>query len=742
MVKLDRPCGGEYLAGDPYSARGGAIKQAVDYLFNNSKGSSVGALAFGSANDHLRPSLPVNLPANVKQIEDSLVLDNLGATFYGPALRQANTWLADARLTSNPKNAIVFLSDGAPTDSTTYLAAVDSKIPIYGIFLGDARAPYQRLEALSTRTGGRFFRVAPKDIATMNQVMNAIIQAIAVRSFPDSILITNTSLKPPQTSRSARADMILHPDGTVTPRLDSIIALQQGQNAITIKLQYRDSSRQYDVSIRADGPVASGTTPQEMCRDNAGLAMLNPQGQVDTAYPVTATAYSLQLTRTSDDIATAGLSAATMDASRPQPWGDLEAPTLPLTGGAGGAFTYLLGNYPFNGNTTAPVPRNGTLEASLNGKVALSWTHPRDPREFARFELPAGGNPGLALFYNGAEISQVAADQFDLEVRLQPGGKFPCATCKVEAQPSGSADRETLSLTAGTAAGAADFFGTFRRELSAGSNPGDGRLQHLVSDSIVLLFRDPANPQTVVLRRSYPFIPPSAPTLALYQNGVELSQVTHDQTGLEIRLVPPGGVACDGCEVRVSPSGSSDRETILLHPGQGYCNGSFTRGLATVPTVGDGILQHLASDSIVLFYQNPAYPGETIRRSYNFEPPPGTVDVRWLTPIANGDGSLARSTDTWILASPERLNVTQKPGGGECCGWVAGPVSRKDSLGYMGLEISASDPFTVDLHVFTNLGQLVGKAGFSLAQSEFDKLPLGQGDSTRTLTILWGNRSG
>ncbi|MDQ3000170.1 MAG: hypothetical protein M3Y08_02740 [Fibrobacterota bacterium] len=117
-----------------------------------------------------------------------------------------------------PTWAIVFISDGAPTDSTTYLSVVNPRFPIYGIFLGDTRSPYQRLETLSSLSGGRFFRVDPKDIVGMNRVMDAVIRAITVRSYPNSIHIINTSLTPPQASRSRGTDLILHPDGKVTPR--------------------------------------------------------------------------------------------------------------------------------------------------------------------------------------------------------------------------------------------------------------------------------------------------------------------------------------------------------------------------------------------------------------------------------------------------------------------------------------------------------------------------------------------
>ncbi|MDQ3000172.1 MAG: hypothetical protein M3Y08_02750 [Fibrobacterota bacterium] len=272
-----------------------------------------------------------------------------------------------------------------------------------------------------------------------------------------------------------------------------------------------------------------------------------------------------------------------------------------------------------------PVPRNCTLEASPDGKVLLTWTHPRDPREFARYDLTAGSNPTLALYHNGAAILQVAADQSNLEIRLQPGSRYPCTACRVEVQPSTGADREAVTLSAG----AGDLRGTFQRELSAASVPGDGRLQHQASDSIILLYLDPANPQSVVLRKSHPFIPP-----------------------------------------------------------------------------------------------------------------PGSLEVKWHNSIANAGEVPAHAADAWILSSPQRLNVLPIPGSTACCCWITGPLSRDDSLRYAGIQVAASDPFSLEMQVFTNFGQFVSKVGFAIPQSEFDKLPNGPGDTTRVLTLLWGNHSG
>src|SRR6185295_8931013 len=111
----------------------------------------------------------------------------------------------------------------------------------------------------------------------------------------------------------------------------------------------------------------------------------------------------------------------------------------------------------------------------------------------------APGAPTLELYAAGVRLTSVAANQFDLEIRLTPGAGDSCNGCKVQVQPSGSADREAVTMASANGY----YAGTFTRELSDAPNPGDGRLQHLIGDSIVLIYQDAANPKNNI-RKSYP----------------------------------------------------------------------------------------------------------------------------------------------------------------------------------------------------------------------------------------------
>ena len=731
-----------YQSGDPFRARGMVMRQAVDYIKEVAPTSTAGAVAFTGPNtppaiSHLQPPVRLGTTGAADLVKNSIVLDTAGATDYGPPLTQAYSWLTDPAVVKTRKQAIVFISDGGP-DNFDYLPGVHKEIPIFGIFLGKPSAPYARLQELSTLTGGSFHLVSPKNIAEIQRVMAEVIKSIIIRNLPDSLIITNTSLAPPQSSRAAREGMRTNPDSSVSFELDSILALRQGRNEFTVRLVTGGAAaRAFSFQVDATGPAAQGDNGKLQCRDQARMTVLNPRGGEDKGYPVTNSSYTIQLTRSaaSDALPEAKVNATSQDPSRTQPWGDAES--ILLAGNGSGLFQRA--DFPFNGNSVAPIRGDGTLQASPEGKIVFQWVHPRDPREFASYELPAGGRAILELYAGGKPVVQIAADQTDLEIRLAPGTGDPCSSCRVQVQPSGSGDRESIAM----APAATGFTGIFTRMLSDIPANGDGKLQHLVSDSIVIAYADPGNPALTV-RKAYPFQPPSPPALSLYHAGQRIDQVAHLYTDLAIRFLPPAGVPCDGSRILVRPSTGPDRESVRMSPDASGCAGAFTRISTEGSAPGDGILQHGPADSIVLEYANPGYPRQTVRVAYPFLPPPNplTLDLERHNDVAQPGDPASQVPGQWYLVAPAGVRVVPEGGSRNCCVTMPWPLAKGDSGRFVGAKVEATSGFTAEVHVFSNLGQLVNRAKFSVPQAEFEKLPAGGKDSSRVMEILWGNRTG
>lgn len=405
-LKSNTGCSG--YAGDPYEVRAQVIKSAIDYMAATSPTSTAGVTGFAEFTGHALPPVQLNTPANVKQVKDSAIIDSIGHTYYGPPLKLATDWLKNPALTKTNKHAIVFISDGAPEDGAGrngYLGSVDTTIPIHSIFLGQVvTRDTANLKQLSDMTHGTFTRVNPRNIAAINQVMQGIIQSLIISTLPRSIEVANASFAPPQDSRSV--NLARGADSSISVALDSILGLKQGLNDLRIKIVMNDTlTRSYAVKVQADGPAAAASTSSLTCYDPPALSLVNAQGKPDSVYPSGSTDYQVRLTRASDDLANAVVTAISKDSTQVQPWGDAESLKLNPSGAAG---TVLQGPITLNGNATGPAAGNGTLESTPNGKVILNWVHPRDPREFATYELPGTKVPTVTPFIQVERVHDVA----------------------------------------------------------------------------------------------------------------------------------------------------------------------------------------------------------------------------------------------------------------------------------------------------------------------------------------------
>lgn len=397
-------CQATSFAGDPYNSRAQVVRQAIDYLTQTSPNSTAAAVAFARDTAHGRPPLPLSVPGNADLVKASVVMDSIPNTYYAPPLRAANAWLGDTSLTNTQKKAIVFISDGAPEDN--YNSLVGS-IPIYSIFLGDSSSrQYASLQAMSSGTGGQFYRVDPGNLAGMNAVMQSIIQLITVVNLPQAVEITNASTQPPMVSRST--GMTRNADSSLGVVMDSILALVNGENRLTVKVTMTGSDvRLYPVMVRADGPVAETTSEELVCVAQPKLELLNQQGGADASYPSDAVKYDVKLTRTTSDLAQVVVEASSRDTTKAQPWGDRESIVLDRAGVSGTTTTNLKEDYDVNGSVAAPAPGNGALESAPNGSITLTWTHPRDARETASLTLPGRRIPVTAGFIDMVRLTDV-----------------------------------------------------------------------------------------------------------------------------------------------------------------------------------------------------------------------------------------------------------------------------------------------------------------------------------------------
>lgn len=397
-------------AGDPYFARGKAIEQAIDYLTLNSPNSTAGAIAFERDTNHTQKPLLLSVPGNAGLVKASIKLDSVPSTTYVPPLRLATTWLSDTTLTKTAKKAIVFLSDGQPNDAGplgTWLNG-NTGIPIYTIALGDSAANFSQMQTMSTRTGGQFYRVAPENIAGMNQVMQEIVKAITVVNLPTSITVTNGAFTPPMVSKSVRLSR--NADSSISPVMDSIVALKQGLNPLTVKVTMSDETKSYTVNVQADGPAVAASAQSLSCYAMPVLTLLNQAGGLDSAYTAAITPYNVRLTRATSDLQQVIVVASSADTTR-KGWGDEESLILPQTSATGGTTVNQKNNVQLNGSAVTAAKGDGILQAAPGpgGSVTLTWKHPRDEREMATFRLPGksiGTAPGFINVVRASDAPQ------------------------------------------------------------------------------------------------------------------------------------------------------------------------------------------------------------------------------------------------------------------------------------------------------------------------------------------------
>ncbi len=204
IPRLDGNTNCDTYSGDPYQARGSAIRQAIDYMAKTGPNSSAGYIGFGTTAQDQSPPVRLNSQNVVNTLKSQVVLGGYGGTNYALPLALAKQWLNDKNYLFSKSQAIVFISDGAPTAGSEGLDLIDSLMPpIYSIFLGKKSVPDTAvLMQLSSLSQGKFYRVPPDRPDSLNGVIRTILNFYATSFDPVQVSITNTSRVPNQTSQT------------------------------------------------------------------------------------------------------------------------------------------------------------------------------------------------------------------------------------------------------------------------------------------------------------------------------------------------------------------------------------------------------------------------------------------------------------------------------------------------------------------------------------------------------------
>jgi hypothetical protein len=395
MVKLggNNGCSGA-AAGDPYNARGAVIKAGIDFLGQTSPTSTGAAISFNEQIKYLQPPVLMNA-TGVAAVKNSIALDTNGGTSYGPPLRKAKEWFADASLMKTQKKAIIFISDGAPHDNYNDVLN-DDLPPIFSIYLSKADTrDTANLKELSEVTGGTFTRVSSNDPAAIEALLKSIITTITKNTLPKSATITNKTQAPPQVSRST--GVTANPDGSAGMQLDSIIGLKEGANQIEIELTREDNTTlNYHFTMNVSGGEIGSSSGNYTCWDMPTLAAIDKKTNLPVdIYATNNNTYDLKLTRSPSELKNVTVAGTSTD-------GDKESISLTTLNNNLG-FPTQTGGFTYNPAKGSPGVNNGILEVDDHGDFTFTWSHPRDARENVTYVLPGrivpiiSGDPTLKI---------------------------------------------------------------------------------------------------------------------------------------------------------------------------------------------------------------------------------------------------------------------------------------------------------------------------------------------------------
>lgn len=424
-------------AGDPYGQRGVAFRNAIQYQAELSPASTAGYIGF---NDQVtdRQTLRVLNAANVQALKNSIVMRN-GGTKYKPPLDTAKRWLNNSGMIQTPKQAIIFLSDGKPSDSYLSLLADGKMPPVYGIFLGNPNVDYSLLRQLADTTRGGFYLIPPGNPDSLKAVVKIILNEILKSYSPVSAILRNESLSPVQEARSLAGDFIPQGEASWRINLSDIVALNAATtNRMSLETRFRETqsgseeTRLTQFVLRTDGPIAvasrilSDSLFALSCYEPSRLTLLNGAGRAVTAISESDSLPRLRLRTAPEN------SPNQQTAPRSSGLKDSLSVSLANQNASGDSAVFLGGFRLIAGLNTAS--RSGALETRAFDTVTAFWRHPRDRQDTAsvqvevapanrlsslRFSLTDGG-PATTLFPpEAAQAFLILDDQVSLVGQCQ-----------------------------------------------------------------------------------------------------------------------------------------------------------------------------------------------------------------------------------------------------------------------------------------------------------------------------------
>jgi hypothetical protein len=93
----------------------------------------------------------------------------------------------------------------------------------------------------------------------------------------------------------------------------------------------------------------------------------------------------------------------------------------------------------------------------------------------------------------------------------------------------------------------------------------------------------------------------------------------------------------------------------------------------------------------------------------------------------------------WVVVLPS--GATNHLQAQHCCKLQTTPMNQADSLGTTGIDVEVTQPFRVELTVFSNLGETVNALALDFPALPFSQLEDGKAPGSKRLRVLWNGKS-
>lgn len=215
-----------------------------------------------------------------------------------------------------------------------------------------------------------------------------------------------------------------------------------------------------------------------------------------------------------------------------------------------------------------------------------------------------------------------------------------------------------------------------------------------------------------------------APSIALLSENKPISIVTADNTNLQVQVTSAADKTCTGCTATLSSKQGSDKETLPLTGAGNVVTGNFSREVSSTPLPNDSKLQHLAlNDSVVVVFQNPEFPLETVRRAFKYEDISTVLNVAWRNPVGQTTLNVPPNQQFIIASAVAGLKAESTGPNANCCySMDTTTLHTADSTNFVGIGLTVTREFSANFRIFDNFGTLVNTLAFKLPKAEFAKL--------------------